>query len=26
LVRQEKHLVWRSEEIKKLGREVLGCN
>ena len=25
LVRQDKHLVWRSEEIKSLGKEVLGC-
>ena len=25
LVRQEKHLVWRSEEIKRLGREILRC-
>jgi len=25
LIRQDRHLVWRSEEIKSLGREVLGC-
>jgi len=25
LVRDGKYLVWRSEEIKSLGREVLGC-